>query len=101
MIRPRSLFGPVALLAVAVAMTPLPLASAAPAGDGNANDTAAIQEMIHRCAISGGGVVTLGAGTYRSGSLFLKSHVTLRLEKGAILKGSEDDKDYPTIDTRI
>lgn len=101
MTRSRSLFTTVAFLAAGMVMIRSSLLSAAPAADGKANDTAAIQEMIHRCAEAGGGVVTLGAGTYHSGSLFLKSHVTLRLEKGATIQGSEDDKDYPIIDTRI
>src|SRR2546421_5722092 len=65
------------------------------------SQTAAIQSAIDHCGEAGGGTVTLQSGTYVSGSLFLKSHVTLRLSKGAILKGSDNDEDYPTIDTRI
>src|SRR2546423_6341125 len=63
--------------------------------------TAAIQSAIDHCGEAGGGTLTLQSGTYVSGSLFLKSHVTLRLSKGAMVKGSENDDDYPTIDTRI
>jgi polygalacturonase len=70
-------------------------------GDGEANDTASIQKAIDDCAANGGGVVSIPAGTFCSGSLFLKSHITLRLEKDAILQGSTDDADYPIIDTRV
>ena len=34
------------------------------------------------------------AGTYQSGALYLKSHMTLRLEKGAVLLGSPRAADY-------
>ena len=67
----------------------------------DAKQTSVLQEAIERCGDAGGGTVTLAPGTYRCGSLFLKSHVVLALEKGATIKGSEDDDDYPVIDTRI
>jgi polygalacturonase len=72
-----------------------------PTGQNSGSDTQAIQQAIDRCAESGGGTVTLRGGTFTSGSLFLRSHVSLRLERDAILNGSTDDADYPTIDTRI
>ena|SRR5437773_532914 len=59
----------------------------------DANQTTAVQKAIDRCGEAGGGTVRLEAGTYRCGSIFLKSHVTLTLAKGAIIKGSEDDAD--------
>src|SRR5262245_8269194 len=68
-------------------------------GDGKANYTAASQKAIDQAGQLGGGVVSLPAGAYRAGSLFLKSHVTLQIEKDAILVGSTDDADYPSIDT--
>src|SRR5207248_3094364 len=80
---------------------PFDVKSTGALGDGEANDTAAIQKAIDACADAGGGVVRIPAGTFRSGSLFLKSHVTLQLGKDAILQGSTDDADYPIIDTRI
>jgi polygalacturonase len=71
-------------------------------GDGAATDTQAVQAAIDRCAASGGGVVVVPAGgRYVCGSLFLKSGVTLRVEKGATILGSEEKGDYPMIDTRI
>ena len=80
---------------------PFDVKSTGALGDGEANDTAAIQKAIDACADAGGGVVSIPAGTFCSGSLFLKSHVTLQLQKDAILQGSTDDADYPVIDTRI
>lgn len=56
--------------------------------------TAEIQRAIDACAATGGGVVRFPAGTYRSGTLHLRSGVTLRLEQGAVLEGSPDIGDY-------
>src|SRR5277367_2853053 len=52
-------------------------------GDGTNMDTAAIQQAIDAAADAGGGTVILPRGTYLSGSLGLKSHVTLQLNQGA------------------
>lgn len=65
-------------------------------GDGTALDTGAIQSAIDACSHSGGGTVLFPAGTYRSGTLDLKSHVTLQLEAGATLRGSASLADYPS-----
>ncbi len=65
------------------------------AGDGSRLDTAAIQGTIDTCAKSGGGVVFFPAGVYRSGTLQLRSRVTLHLGEGSRLMGSTDLKDYP------
>ena len=69
-------------------------------GDGRTLNTEAIQSTIDRCAARGGGVVVVPAGTFLSGSIFLKSGVNLRVEKGGVLKGSLDTNDYPQIKTR-
>jgi exo-poly-alpha-galacturonosidase len=42
----------------------------------------------------------LPAGRYLSGSLFLRSNITLVLDAGAVLLGSENPADYPLIDSR-
>ncbi|MEK7405560.1 MAG: glycosyl hydrolase family 28 protein [Acidobacteriota bacterium] len=62
--------------------------------DGAANDAAAIQKAIDACARSGGGVVQLPAGNYVSGTLVLKTNVTLHLAPGATLWGSKKIDDY-------
>ena len=52
--------------------------------NGQALDTKALQSAIDAAA-SSGGMVYFPSGTYRSGTLFLKSHVSLHLEEGAVL----------------
>jgi hypothetical protein len=66
--------------------------------DGQTLNTAAIQKAIDACHASGGGTVLVPRGVFVSGSLRLKSKVTLRLEKDAILRGSPDIADY-TVET--
>ncbi|MVN20806.1 glycoside hydrolase family 28 protein [Mucilaginibacter sp. HMF7410] len=69
--------------------------------DSTALNTKAIQKAIDACAAKGGGIVTFAPGKYLTGSVFLKKGVQLRLDKGVEIKGSQDIKDYPEIDTRI
>ena len=69
-------------------------------GDGKTLNTQALQKAIDAAAKKGG-VVTLAPGQYLTGSLFLKKGVTLRLDKGVTLLGSQDIKDYPEIMTRV
>jgi polygalacturonase len=69
-------------------------------GDGKTRDTAAFQKALDACAAMGGGTVLVPAGAYLIGSIELKSHTTLRLEKGAILLGSPDLADYPVVKVR-
>jgi exo-poly-alpha-galacturonosidase len=62
-------------------------------GDGVTVNTSAIQSAIDACAH--GGVVLVSKGVYVSGALFLKSDMTLRIDEGAVLKGSSRAADYP------
>lgn len=57
--------------------------------------TDAIQHTIDLC--EKGGTVYVPSGDFVTGALFLKSDMTLYLEKGARLIGSGDIKDYPII----
>jgi len=58
-------------------------------GDGVTNDAAAIQSAIDAAAETGGGRVVVPAGhTFRSGSITLRSHVDLHVERGATLQAS-------------
>jgi polygalacturonase len=63
-------------------------------GDKQANDTAAIQTTIDKCAAAGGGTVFVPAGDYRCGQLQLPSDVTLHLDAGATLWVSPNKEDY-------
>ena len=75
-------------------MTNILLAAALALGTSPAGNRAAIQGEIDAASAAGGGRVTIPAGTWATGSLELKSGVELHLEKGAVLKGSVDPKDY-------
>ena len=64
-------------------------------GDGNTNDAWAIQKAIDTCSANGGGIVVVPApNTFVSGPIELKSNIDLRVEKGAVLKASSDEKLY-------
>ena len=63
-------------------------------GDGKTLATAAIQQAIDACHQNGGGRVLVPAGCFKTGTLWLKSHVELHLEMGAVLLASEDLADY-------
>jgi polygalacturonase len=60
-------------------------------------DSAAIQAAIDECSSAGGGTVYFPAGTYLSGTILLKDHVSLYMEAGATLLGSTDLDDYPVM----
>jgi hypothetical protein len=62
--------------------------------DASDKATAAVQRAIKACAESGGGTVVIPAGTYIIGPLELVGNITLCLEAGAVLKGSENLADY-------
>jgi len=67
------------------------------AGDGVVKDTRAIQRAIDQASVAGGGTVYFPPGKYISGTIILKSNVTLHLEKGATLLASPDSTHYPHI----
>ena len=64
-------------------------------GDGKTLDTKAIQSTIDACHLQGGGKVLLAGGQFLSGTITLKSNVTLYLEAGTTLLGSGSYNDYP------
>ena len=51
-------------------------------GNGQRICTEAIQKAIDACAGDGGGTVYMPPGTFLSGTLYMKSGVTLRLDTG-------------------
>ncbi len=69
--------------------------------DGQTMNTSSIQKTIDRCAEAGGGIVTFKKGTYLTGSIFVKSGVTLKIPEGVQIIGSQNIKDYPIIPTRV
>lgn len=67
-----------------------------PFGDGVHLDTRAVQDALDDCERAGGGEVVVQAGTYKIGTVHLRSNVFLRLEPGATLLGSDRLDDYAT-----
>lgn len=63
--------------------------------DGRTLDTLAFQQALDRCAMLGGGEVSVPAGDYMIGAISIGPATTLRLEKGATVTGSPDLADYP------
>jgi polygalacturonase len=64
-------------------------------GDGKTPDTAAFAKAVESAFNAGGGTVVAPPGRYLTGTIKLKSHVTLHVEAGAIILGSENPDDYP------
>ena len=63
-------------------------------GDGKTLDTSAINRTIEACTAAGGGQVLIPAGRYLTGTIQLKSHLTLVLEAGATIVGTSDLDQY-------
>lgn len=63
-------------------------------GDSASLNTKAIQKAVDEAANNGGGTVVVPEGTFSTGTIFLKDHVTLRVEENAMLYGSPDINDY-------
>ena len=57
--------------------------------DGKSLDSEAINKAIDAAARAGGGTVWLGAGTYRSFSIRLKSNITLYLDQGSTILAAD------------
>jgi len=64
-------------------------------GDGATLDTTALNATVDACSKAGGGTVYVPAGTYLTGTVLLKSNMTLWLASGATLLGSKNLADYP------
>jgi hypothetical protein len=69
--------------------------------DSTVLQTKIIQDLIDRAGQEGGGVIIIPKGTFLISSIFFKPGTHLHLEKGAVLKGSDDITDFPLIDTRM
>lgn len=63
-------------------------------GDGKTNNTNAIQKVINKCSETGGRVY-FPKGVFVTGTLILKSNITIYLSGQAVLKGTADTTAYP------
>jgi len=63
--------------------------------------THAIQNIIDKAELNGGGTVVIPKGVFLTGALFFKPRTRLRLQEGAVLKGSDNIDDYPLIPSRM
>lgn len=61
------------------------------------NNAAAINKAIDKCHKSGGGTVVVPAGTFVTGTVILKSGVTLHLDNDATLKATENTDCYTSM----
>ncbi|TCJ19574.1 glycoside hydrolase family 28 protein [Flaviaesturariibacter flavus] len=66
--------------------------------DGKTLTSDALQRAIDACGASGGGTVFFPEGNYLSGTIALRSGVTLHFNKGARLLGSTNIEDYRNLD---
>lgn len=63
--------------------------------------TEALQLVITQASQAGGGIVVIPKGVFLSGALFFQQGVSLWLQEGAVLKGSDNIADYPVIPSRM
>jgi polygalacturonase len=68
-------------------------------GDGITLNTCAISDAINAC--TQGGMVYVPKGIFITGAIFLKSNMTLFIEEGGVLLGSDDTADYPLMNYRF
>jgi hypothetical protein len=59
--------------------------------------TALINEAIERLATRGGGTVQIPPGRFLTGTIFLRSNISLELAAGAVLTASADISEYPPL----
>jgi polygalacturonase len=69
--------------------------------DGKTLSTAPIQKAIDDCSAAGGGIIRFPPGRYLTGTLQIKSNVTLQLDDQATLLGSTNVADYRNVDPFI
>ncbi|MBO4378361.1 MAG: glycoside hydrolase family 28 protein [Clostridia bacterium] len=68
-------------------------------GDGETDDTAAIQRAV--LLLPSGGRLVFPEGVYRTAPIILKSHMTLELREGAVMLGETDKRRYPVVPALI
>lgn len=69
-------------------------------GDGITNNTAIIQRLIDSCAIRGG-TVFFPEGDFATGTIFLRSNVTIYLKTNSVWSGLPDLAVYPDVVPKV
>ena len=64
-------------------------------GDGKTLNTSPINQAVVALSQAGGGTLVFGPGTYLTGTIYLRSMVTLQIDAGATILGSTNIADYP------
>jgi polygalacturonase len=62
--------------------------------DGKTKATDAVRRAVDAAAAAGGGTILFSGGVYLSGPIHLRSHITLTVDAGAVLRFSSDFDDY-------
>lgn len=65
-------------------------------GNGEADDTKAIQQAINECSKTGGTIV-FPKGTYSTGTIYLKSNIAIHLTQDAVWQAINDSSKFPHI----
>jgi polygalacturonase len=63
-------------------------------GDGKTENKAAIDKAVDAAAAVGGGTVEFPPGTFLSGSIRLRSNITLQLDRGSVIEASSAAAEY-------
>jgi polygalacturonase len=81
------------LLAATLPARTIDIAVAGAEPDAPTPVTAIIQRAIDQLSAAGGGTVIVPPGVFITAPVQMRSHVTLRLERGAVLRGTENPAD--------
>jgi polygalacturonase len=84
----------VCLLALQASGAVFEVATYGAKADGKTQDRDAINKAISAAAAAGGGVVVFGPGAYITGSIQLRSNVTLQLDPGTVIEASTEPTAY-------
>jgi hypothetical protein len=87
-------FGVLVLQSLLLAAKDFPVSLFGIRGDGITLNTRSVQFAIDYISQNGGGRLVFNVGRYLTGSVHLKSMVTLQLDEGAVLVGSLNPFDY-------
>jgi polygalacturonase len=70
--------------------------------DGKTDCSDAFRRAIEECNRAGGGRVVVPAGAFLTGAIHLRSNVNLHLDEGAVVRFSQDERQYlPLVYTRF